>query len=213
MSAWTLKANKGGDGGSREKVPAGNHPAVLVALIDLGEQHQEYQGVAKWQHQVYLVFEFPTKKDTTGKTFLLTEAVTYSLNERAKLRKWAQGISGKVIPDGTDFYIDQLLGKPCLVSVLHSEKGYPRIEGVTGYPDGLPAPNATRPPFALTLDEFNLGKSIPEWVPWMWSRSLEKMASVEECIRTCKELGGAGSAPSGAPSPSAGEKKDDVIPF
>lgn len=64
---FQLKANKGGGGNGGEQVPPGNHPAVLVALIDMGTQHDEYQGKASWRCNVLLVWELPTKKRRTAR--------------------------------------------------------------------------------------------------------------------------------------------------
>lgn len=210
----SFKQTAGKGGGDFERAPAGNHPAVLVAIIDLGTQHNEYQGKASWRREVLLVWELPTKKTAAGKSHLMSAAVTLSLNEKATLRKWIDGMTGKKMADGTEFDITAVLGKTCLLNVLHNDKGYPRVEAVAGYPDGLPAPTATLAPTAVSLEEFEAGKAIPEWVPWLYSRSLEKMVSPADHVRNCKEIAGEGpprSAP--ATEPAEAGKAGDPIPF
>lgn len=208
--SFQLKANKGGGNGG-EQVPPGNHPAVLVALVDLGTQHDEYQGKASWRRNVLLVWELPTKKRKDGKNHTIDAAVTMSLNEKAKLRKWAENMTSTKIADGSDFDVTSLVGKACLVSVLQNDKGYGKVEGVTGYPEGLPSPPATIPTFVCSLDEFVSGtKVVPEWVPWQWSKALGQRVSVPDYIRACKEVAGDGTPRANVP---ANAPADGPIPF
>ncbi|AMV25485.1 hypothetical protein VT84_13890 [Gemmata sp. SH-PL17] len=213
--SFNLKANKGQGGAEREQVPAGNAPAVLVALVDCGSQHDEFQGKASWRRNVLLVWELPTKKKKDGKSHTIDAVVTMSLNEKAKLRKWAESMMNAKISDGADFDITTLVGKACLVSVLHNEKGYARVEAVTGYPDGMPPPTATLAPFVCGLDEFQAGsKPLPEWVPWQWSKALGQRVSPGDYIRACKEIAGDGSRPQVPAGAHAGAGSSaDPIPF
>jgi hypothetical protein len=218
MSGFALKVPPAG-GGNKEFCPAGNHPAVLVAMIDMGHQHHEYMGTASWRHDVYLVWQTPTKKNSKGEPHLLAAQVTMSLNEKATLRKWIEGMTGAKLTDGYD--LSALLGRACLLNVIHNEKGYPRVKDVTGYPEGLPEPKPTLAPFACSLDEFRAGKEIPAWVPWSWLRSVEppSMRPISEHVALCKELAGDGSgagtfrSPLSAPNAAQHSGKGDPIPF
>lgn len=56
--SWTKQqANSKTGGGNYEKPPPGNHPAVCVAIIDMGTQKQEYQGNVTFAHRAYFVWE------------------------------------------------------------------------------------------------------------------------------------------------------------
>lgn len=189
--SFQLTANKGG-AGPAEQPSAGTHPAVLVGLIDLGTQHEEFNGEAKWSRQALLVWELPTKKRKDGKPFLMDAVVTLSLNEKAKLRKWAEAMLDAKIQDGAPFDISTLIGKACMVSVQLNEKGYAKVSAVTGFPDmGIPAPAAATPAFLCSLDDFKAGtRAIPEWVPWQWSKALGRRASVPDVLGACRELAG-----------------------
>ena len=185
--SFNLTASRGG-GGPGEQAPAGNSPAVLVALVDLGTQHEEYQTEAKWQRKALLVWELPTRKKANGRPHVIDAVVTLSLNEKSKLRKWAETMQGVKIADGAPFDVTRLVGRPCLLSVLHSDKGYAKVEAVTGFPDmGVPPPAATVPPFVCSLDEFVAGKALQDWLPWQYSKAVGQRVSVGDYVRLCRE--------------------------
>src|ERR1700722_9951352 len=158
MSDWKATANKGNGGGYYEKAPAGNHPAVLVGIFDMGTQRNEFQGKESWQHRLYFVWELVTKKmtGTTGRNHHIGLDLTFSLNEKAKLRKLIEARTGKSIPDGQEYEITNELGKPCLLNVVMN-KDYPKIEGMAGAPDGIPFPAAQTTPVAMSLAQFRAG--------------------------------------------------------
>lgn len=187
MGAWKQKANKStGEGGNFAKPPAGNHSAVLVAIIDMGEQHSEFGGESKWQHRAYFVWELVGEQIAgTKKNHVIGIDLTVSLNEKAKLRKWIEARAGKPIPDGVEYEIDKELGQPCLLNVV-MKGDYPKVEGVAALPKGMPVPKPSYPLTLISLDEFSDGKAVPEWVPWLYGEALE------DHIRRSKELGGKG---------------------
>lgn len=215
MSGFALTAGSGGGGGNREKCPAGAKVAVVAAIIDLGTQHSEFQNEAKWVRQVYVVWELPTTKTTGGASHLIASKATLSLNEKATLRKWAEAITGNKIADGAQFDVSALLGMPCIVNVQHAgAKGYPKVAGVSGLPDGMPEVKGTHAPFACTLEEFKKGKVVPEWVPWAWCDSLSAMAAIPAHIKASKEIAGEGGPTlAGVSGGTDAADKGDPIPF
>lgn len=180
------KATAGKGGGTTERAPAGNHPAVLVAIIDLGEQWNDgYQGApGSWQHRAYFVWELVTKKQTGFKdrNHVIAIDLTWSMNEKAKLRLWIEARTGRKIPDGESFDILTELGKECLLNVVMNGD-YPKIAGLSAIPEGFTIPPALLKPVAWELDEKNLG-AIPEWCPWLYG------TSIPDVVRQSKELGG-----------------------
>lgn len=183
MSKWTREANSS-KGEGFEKAPAGNHPAVLVAIIDMGTQRQEYQGTVTCPERAFFVWELVTKRQEGFKdrNHVIGIDLTVSLNVKSKLRQWIEARSGRKIRDGEGYDISQELGKPCLLNVLHSEKGYAKVEGVGSVPDGLTVPPPQNKPVIISLDEFKAGTPIPEWVPYLFGEPLS------DHIRRCKEL-------------------------
>lgn len=195
--SWTMKATKGGGEGGFEKATPGNHVAVLVGIIDLGHQWEEgFQGAkARYKPKVYLVWELVTKKKAgSTENHLIAVDLTFSFNENAKLRKWIESRTGKKTPDGAEVDILAELGQPCLLNVVASASGFPKVEGMTGIPDGLPVPTPQTKPAAWKLDPAKLA-DIPAWAPWLYGRS------IAEVVRASREVAGdtrGGAVPVGA---------------
>jgi len=202
--SWKTTANKGqGDG--YEKAPAGNHPAVLVALVDMGTQENNYQGNVTWQHRAYFVYELVNEqmKTAPGKNHLLAIDLTVSMNEKAKLRKWIEARTGRQIPDGQEYDISQELGQPVLLNVVLNKDGYPKIESVGSVPKGMNVGKPQNTPVAMTLEEFRAGKPVPSFCPWLYGER------IEDHIRRAQEITGKGKpaeapAPANRPAPPSG---------
>jgi hypothetical protein len=195
--SWTQKASKGGDG-NFERAPAGNHPAVLIGLIDMGTQENNYQGNVTWQHRAYFVYELVMEKMTTfpGKNHILAIDLTVSMNEKAKLRKWVEARTGKQIPDGVEYDISQELGQPVLLNVVLNKDGYPKIESVGSVPKGMTVPAPQNKPVIMSLEDFKGTGRVPEFCPWLYGEKLE------DHIKRAQEITGKGTnqpAPATAP--------------
>jgi len=197
-SPWKTQANSNtGGGGGFEKCPPGNHPAVLVGLIDMGNQWSDgYQGApGKWQHRLYFVWEIDEKISGTNRNHVMAVDLTNSLNKKARLRAWVEAWLGKAIPDGLEYDVSELLGKGCLLNV-QMNNNYPKVTGVSQLPKNTPVHAHTYPLTLLSLDDIKAGKTIPEWVPWLFGRSLL------DHIKECQEWGGQPGEP--APRPIGG---------
>jgi hypothetical protein len=183
-SSWNQKVNSG-KGEGFEKAPIGNHPAVLVAIIDMGKQEQEYGGNVTYPHRAFFVWELVTEKmsGTKERNHLIGIDLTVSLNEKAKLRQWIEARVGKKMPDDAEYDISKELGQKCLLDVIANKKGYPVVNGMKAVPKGLAFPAHQNAPIAITLDDFKTGAvTIPDWVPYLYG---EHLADV---IRRCEEL-------------------------
>jgi hypothetical protein len=185
--AWSAMANRSdGKGGGFERAPAGTHPAVLVGIIDLGQQWQDPfggEGEGRWEHRLYYVYELVTKKRAgMAGNHLIAIDLKLSMHEKAKMRQWVEARTGKKIPDGTAYDVSEELGKPCLLQVLE-KNGYPKIGGVMGIPDGLNVPAPVTTPTAWKLDPAKVD-AIPDWVPYLYGQS------IKDVIRNCKEIKG-----------------------
>lgn len=188
MSVWTQKASSKGTGDGFEKAPPGNHQAVLVAIVDMGTQLNEYGGKQNWQRRAYFVWELVTEKmsGTKDRNHLVAIDLTVSLNEKAKLRKWIEARNGKKMPEGADYDIRKELGKPCLLNVVHNASGFPKIEGMSAVPKGLQVPAPQNPAFTWSLEDYEQEGTIdlPEWVESHWLYG----EPISEHIKRCKEL-------------------------
>ncbi len=180
MGVWKQKAKSGGD---YEQAPPGNHPAVCVAIVDIGVQEQEFAGEKKYQRRAYFCFELVSEKSKAGNNFLLGIDLTVSLAEKAKLRAWVEAWRGKKIADGEEFDISVLLGKKCLLSVIE-KGGYARIQGVASMPKGMVVGEPTHKPFIFSVDDIKDDTyDLPDWLPWLYGETLK--AHID---RRCEEV-------------------------
>lgn len=185
MSAWTQKATS--KGGEFEKPPVGNHPAVLVAIIDMGTQEQEFQGNVTYPHRAYFVWELVQEKmsGTKGTNHVIGIDLTVSLNVKSKLRQWIEARVGKQMPEDADYDISKELGQPCLLDVIANKKGYPVVNGMKAVPKGMKVDPPQRKPVAITLDDYKANFAcIPDWVPYLYGET------IADHIARCQELTG-----------------------
>jgi len=93
------------------------YPGALVSIFDLGIQESSFGE----KHQVHLVFEIDYDK-ADGKKFLIGQTYTASLYEKAALRKVAEALLRRSMTneEADDFDLFDLLGKSCLVDVVHN---------------------------------------------------------------------------------------------
>lgn len=199
-SPWAMTATKSGGEGGFEKAPPGNHPAVMVAIVDMGTQTVDgYQGApAKDQHRAYLVWELVGEPAAgTSRNHTIGIDMNLSLNEKAKLRKWVEAWTGKPIGDGGGFDISTLLGKSCLLNVIE-KNGYPKVDGVGAVPKGMAVPSAQNKPVAYTLGDLMGGATPPDWLPYLFGRP------ILDHVRESKEWAAAGLPAGPQPGPPGG---------
>jgi hypothetical protein len=76
--------------------PEGQHQAVAVDVIDLGERVEQFQSnPARIVHKVALVYQIDEENPETGKPFEIAVEKTVSFNSKAGLRKWVEAWRGK----------------------------------------------------------------------------------------------------------------------
>ena len=119
------------EGGDFQNVPAGTHPAICYRVIDLGTQEISWQGQVKHQHKILVSWEIadPEVRMEDGRPFSIGNRYTWSMNEKSRLRADLESWRGQAFteidlsegPGG--FEIENILGKPCLLSVVHTTKG------------------------------------------------------------------------------------------
>lgn len=176
-----MKWSEGGDGKAFEQAPAGTHEAICIGVIDLGTQAGEWQGKPLIRRQVIVQWELPTAKMADGKPFICSKFYTASLNEKATLRADLQSWRGREFTEQElmGFESKNILGKPCLLSIIHNEKGKAKVASVMACPKGMTLPPPANKPvyFSLERAEFDsvvfeaLGKGLqdmirksPEWI-------------------------------------------------
>lgn len=160
-------------------MPSGNYVAICTLVADLGLQ----PGSAKYpdpKYQVYINFEIPSErvqyKDKDGNDKegprVIGNAFTASMGKKANLRKHLEAWRGAPFTDeeASNFYIGALLGKPCMLNVIHNtsgEKVYANIGSITPIPKGFPAPKAETPLMIYDGDDINTHVNLaklPQWI-------------------------------------------------
>lgn len=179
--SWTIQGNPGGG----EKAPIGNHPAVLVGIIDLGTQWQNgYNGEpGKWEHRAFFVWELVQEKKANGFNHTIGIDLKLSFHEKSKLRKWVEARSGKRYEAAADFDVSAELGQPCLLNVVANAKGYPKVDNVGPLPKGMTVPTPMCTPTAIPF-KAAAEPEIPTWVPWLYGQR------IQDVIGDAKENGG-----------------------
>jgi len=152
-------------GGNYQLPPADSHVARLVKLIDMGTTMNEMYN--KKQHKMAWAFELVNcmmapDEDGKIKPFLVYEFLTLSMNEKANLRKriesW-RGVAFASDEEAEAYPIDQLLGKPCYITIIHGKKknGNDRadISSLIKLPRGLTAKEPQNELVFFHLENFN----------------------------------------------------------
>lgn len=166
------------EGGDYELPPCGTHPAVLVALIDLGTHKSTYPGKPDGErHKIMLCWELTAETDSKGENFIVGQDYTWSLGKKAHLRDVVQGFRGKDLADGEEFDLGTMLGQPCIINLTEGVSGggkkFREIAAVNPPMRGLAVPPASRPVFAFLLSLINStldAIDVPEWVPRNYGR-------------------------------------------
>ncbi len=157
--------------------PAGNHLARLSSCIDLGHQSVDWKGETKIMHKMVLTWELHGEDETggklltdDGKPLIVSKRYTVSLGDQSTLRKDLESWSGKKMTteDRKNFDMKNLLGKFCMLSVVHSEDGkYANVSGISAVPTALrnSLPEAINPVTHFWLQEFDQAKydALPKY--------------------------------------------------
>lgn len=157
-----LPPNAGGD---FTPPPSGTHAAICYRVVDLGTQQIEWQGSVKHQRKIMVSWELPDEKMEDGQPFSVHQRYTLSSSDKATLRKHLEAWRGRAFQDSdfdpknpAAFDIKNLLGVPCLLTVLHATKEgktYANIAAVSKLPKGMPVLSLTSAKVYFSLDEFN----------------------------------------------------------
>lgn len=191
-------------GGDFEQPPIGTHVARCVHVIDIGTQRGEYQGKATSRRQCIIGWELPTELqsegDFAGQPFRVSRFYTASLGKKASLRADLQNWRGRDFTDEElgGFDSKNIVGKPCMLSLILSDKGKAKVSGVMAMPKGMEMPGQVLPSIYFSLDQFD-----PEVFESL-SDGIKKM------IVTSPEYAAVTKPRGGAP---AGDVEDDDIPF
>lgn len=197
-------------GGDFELPEAGTYSARCYRVIDLGTQHNERFN--KDARQVVVSWELigtEMQSDPESRPFTMHQTYTASLHEKAKLRQHLESWRGRAFTDKelAAFDLDNILGKPCLLGVVHkkteSGKTFANVSAVMAVPKGQPEIGSlVNPCVSFDLD-------APDWKAYdeLSDRMKERIQASPEYQA---HMGEAPPPPSDDDAPPAG---DDGIPF
>ena len=201
-------------GGSIAPIEAGTHPAVCVAIIDIGKQYNEQY--KKLQPKVIIQWEITDEQITVdGKDVnrVMSQTYTMSLNERSTLYRDLIAWRGKPFTDEelAGFNLEKILGVPCLLTVTHQERNgrmYANISGIAKAMKGMEI-KPTLPLFHFDVDEDPLEKmeGLPEWI----TKQIKSSEQYKE--RTAGSANDDGAEYDGAPDLVDLDDSDGQLPF
>lgn len=145
--------------------PSGAHRAVCISFIDLGTQKTEYQGQTSHKRLISIRWELPDERMDDGRPFTISKRYTWSMSDRATLRKDLESWRGKPFERGdfgpSGFDTRRLLGVPCLLTIVHKDGQngtFANIAAISPLPKGMGKPEVVQNPqtyVALAHGEFN----------------------------------------------------------
>lgn len=166
-----FKARQKGNG-DYQPIPVGVHRGVASLMVDLG-----MQGGGKFDpaFKVAIGFQLVDVLNDKGEPREITQTYTNSMNKKANLRKLIETWFGKQFPteeSAENFDLQQLLGRPALVNVVHTErsgKTYANISAVMSLPAGTEKPELKGGTlfYSDTLDQSERSAAfakLPEWL-------------------------------------------------
>lgn len=151
-----------------QSVNPGTHLARCYRMIEIGTIKEDYMGEAKTLQKVMISWELPTEKavfdEAKGEEpFAVSKTYTLSMHEKANLRKDLESWRGKGFTEeeAKRFDLTQLLGKPCLLSIIRQPsksnpgREYTVISSISPLMKGQQCPDQINPTKVLSYDEFN----------------------------------------------------------
>jgi hypothetical protein len=159
-------------GGDFELAPAGAHVATCFRFIDLGTQLIDYQGQKKTQRKVLLSWELSeerlTKGEFAGQPFTMGKKYTWSMSEKASLRKDLESWRSRAFVEAdfkgpNRFNIRNVVGAACLLQISHEDndgKTYANIKAITSLPKGMQKPEPINKPVYFCLEKEFFDNSV-----------------------------------------------------
>ncbi len=141
-------------------VPAGNHVARVYRVLNIGTIPEIYMGENKMVNKVMIGFELLNerkvfKADKGEEPYVISREYTFSMAEKANLRKLVEGMLGVALRDdeAEAFDFSDIVGKECLLNVIHKKSGtgniYALVQGASPIPKGMVVPEPYNKPQTL----------------------------------------------------------------
>lgn len=187
-----IKAKSGGST-QRELIPAGSHMARCYSIVHIGTVQWEWQGEVKHKNKVRLTWELPNetkvfKEENGEQPFVISKEYTLSMHEKSNLRRDVESLLGSMTEQqADDFDITDLMGKPCMITVMHkiAKNGntYSSVGSVTPLMKGIECPDQHNDSLEFNYnDAFDLNwlRSQPDFIKNMIESTPEYKGRIKE---------------------------------
>lgn len=175
-----VKASSGG--GDYRVCPAGTHPAVLVAVLDIGTHTETYNGESKDTRKVVLIWDVHPEEE---EPIVVLRDFTLSFNEKATLRQLVERWRGTAFQEDEEFDVGTLAGKSCYVQIVHKQSAkdrtYARVDGLVKLPKGAPTPKSVHPPLVWSVEDRTPFPTLPY-------EAYLRGKPVADVVKECHEL-------------------------
>ena len=167
-------------GGTFTPAPTGTHIARCYRIIDLGTQHGEYMGEPTRRSQILVSWELPDELISVGDNMVPVTAskfYTNTLGEKGNLRKDLANWRGRDFSteELEKFDLENILGKPCLLTIVAKDNGKTKVASVSGLPKNTQCPPQVNPSSTFWLDEYDEAKfeALPKGIKAIIEKSEE----------------------------------------
>lgn len=186
-----MQLPKPGEGGTFELTPAGTFIAQCYRFLDLGTHTSEFMGDRKTRREVMISWELADELMSDGRPFSASKTYTWSMHEKATLRKDLESWRGKAFTDDdfdgpNAFNTKKLLGAPCMLTISHETKGEKTFSKVVSI--GKLLKGVTPPPLYNKIQYLALedGGFDPEVYASLSDRMKAKIAESPEYMEMMK---------------------------
>lgn len=148
---------------------AGTYTATCYRFIDKGTHQTEYQGQQKTRREIMIGWEIANEFMDDGKPFTISKTYTWSMAEKATLRKDLEAWRGKpFVADDfkgpNRFNTKKLIGVPCTLTVSAQEgrdgKEYTKVTAVGQVMKGMKPPALINRTAYLSLDAADFDRDV-----------------------------------------------------
>ncbi len=199
--------------GDFELPPSGTFLAVCYRVLDLGTQDTTYKGTPKRQHKILISWELPEEKMKDGRPFTISSRYTWSMSEKAALRKNLESWRGQPFTDKDfgqgGFDIKAIIGKACLLTIVHTNKGdknYANIASISRIMKGMTVPEVTN-------EKVFVGLSNEDFNQPVFFKLSENLQNTIKASPEYQEMVNGYDGPTDGPVSDAKDFHDDQIPF
>jgi len=201
----SIIASGGGNSGFQE-VKAGTYSARCIKVIDLGTQQSNFSGEISWKRQALIIWEIPSElKEGTTDPLTISKFYTLSLHEKSNLGIDLTAWRGRAFTEKEKqgFDIIKLLGIPCMLNVIISDKGKSKVGSLMPLPKGTKIAEQITPSLSFSVDDYQSGQR----------ESFNQLSEgIRNIILRAKEFEGMEKEDNGTESAGGDEDLDD-IPF